>query len=105
MPSASIIALDNEADDIFELSAATHSHCFQRCSHPQFIPGFKLATPVTYIIHLSRLADGSQKCFDASSGMGIPSTKQGVVSRWCPELLLIIIKVGNITNGFRSCQY
>ena len=53
MPTASIIALDNAADDIFEISAATHSHCFKRCSHPQSIPGFKLATLVTYIIHLS----------------------------------------------------
>ena len=53
MPTASIIALDNAADDIFELSAVTLQHCFKRCSHPQSVPGFKLATPVTYIINLS----------------------------------------------------
>ena len=32
MPTASIISLDNAADDIFKLSAVAHSHCFQRCS-------------------------------------------------------------------------
>ena len=53
MPTASIIALDNAADDIFELSAANHSHCGDSVPIPQSIPGFKLATPVTYIIHLS----------------------------------------------------
>ena len=53
MTTASIITLDNAADDIFELSAAPHSHCFERCSHPQSIPCLKLATIVTYIMHLS----------------------------------------------------
>ena len=53
MPTASIIALDNSADDIFKLSAATHSHYFAGVPIPQSIPGFKLATAVTYIIHLS----------------------------------------------------
>ena len=48
MPTASIISLDNTADDIFKLSAAAIHIAFRGVPNPCF----KLGTPVTYIIHL-----------------------------------------------------
>ena len=48
MPTASIIALDNAADDILKLSAAPIHIAFRGVP----VPCFKLATPVTFIIHL-----------------------------------------------------
>ena len=52
MPTASIIALDNAADDIFKLPAAAIHIALRGYSQPQCYTGFKLGTPVTFIIDL-----------------------------------------------------